>query len=112
MSTSESEIATGRGGEVGAGEFEIVLDGRPVPAAAGQSVGAALLAGGIRTWRTTRLRRRPRGLFCGIGICYDCLITVDGVANQRACLLPARPGMALTTTAPDAGPEAAGRTDG
>jgi len=81
--------------------FEIDFDGRRVPAVAGQSVGSVLAGAGIRSWRTTRVRHRPRGMFCGIGVCYDCLITVDGVPNQRACLVPARPGMALSSGAPD-----------
>ncbi|HET8969711.1 MAG TPA: (2Fe-2S)-binding protein [Candidatus Nanopelagicales bacterium] len=71
----------------------LLFDGRPVPVRPGQSVGAALVGAGIRSWRTTRRNGRPRGLFCGIGVCYDCLITIDGVPNQRACLTPARPGM-------------------
>lgn len=77
--------------------FEVMFDGRPLPAAPGQSVGAVLTGAGIRSWRTTRVRGRPRGLFCGIGVCYDCLITVDGVPDQRACLVPARPGMMLSS---------------
>lgn len=84
--------------------FEVVFDGRPLPAIAGQSVGSVLANAGIRSWHTTRVQHRPRGLFCGIGICYDCLITVDGVPNQRACLVPARPGMALSSTVPGHGP--------
>lgn len=78
-------------------ETTFSFDGDPVPLAAGQSVGAALTAAGIRSWRSTRLQGRPRGMFCGIGICYDCLVVVDGRPNQRACLLPARPGLAVTT---------------
>ena len=73
----------------------ITFDGQRVPLRPGQSVGAALVSAGIQSWRTTRKDGRPRGLFCGIGICYDCLITVDGLPNQRACLTPARPGMQL-----------------
>jgi 2Fe-2S iron-sulfur cluster binding domain len=69
------------------------FDGRPVPFAAGQTVGAALWAAGVRSWRTTRREQRPRGLFCGIGVCFDCLVTVDGRADERACLVPARPGL-------------------
>jgi NADP-dependent aldehyde dehydrogenase len=71
----------------------ITLDGRQVPLRPGQSIGAALVSAGIRSWRTTRKGGRQRGMFCGIGICYDCLVTVDDVPNQRACLTPARPGM-------------------
>ncbi|UYQ63413.1 (2Fe-2S)-binding protein [Streptomyces peucetius] len=77
--------------------FEITLDGRPVPALPGQSVAAALWSAGILAWRTTRVGGRPRGAFCGIGQCYDCLATVNGTPNRRACLVPARPGDAIST---------------
>ncbi len=77
--------------------WTLIFDGRGVSAVAGQSVGAALTDAGIRSWRSTRKQHRPRGLFCGIGVCYDCLITVDGLPNQRACLTPVRPGMKLDT---------------
>lgn len=77
--------------------YTIEFDGRPVPAEPGQTVAAALWAAGVRSWRTTRDGRRPRGLFCGIGVCFDCLVTIDGVANRRACLVPARAGMAVAT---------------
>ncbi|WP_405738237.1 (2Fe-2S)-binding protein [Streptomyces sp. NBC_01525] len=85
--------------------FEITFDGRPVAALPGQSVAAALWAAGILAWRTTRGRGRPRGAFCGIGQCHDCLATVNGTPNRRACLLPAAPGDAVTTQ------EGSGRAD-
>ncbi|MGK5740307.1 (2Fe-2S)-binding protein [Micromonospora sp. URMC 103] len=69
--------------------------GVPVAAEPGQSVAAALIAAGIPAWRTTRTGGRPRGVFCGIGVCFDCLITVDGVPDQRACLVAAADGMTL-----------------
>lgn len=72
--------------------FEITFAGRPIPVVPGQTIGAALLAAGIRSWRTTRLAGRPRGLFCGIGVCFDCLVTVNGRPSVRACLIEARPG--------------------
>jgi NADPH-dependent 2,4-dienoyl-CoA reductase/sulfur reductase-like enzyme len=78
---------------------EFTLDGAPVPYAPGQSVAAALWAAGIRSWRLTRAPGTARGLYCGIGACYDCLATVDGVTGQRLCLTRARPGLAVTTTA-------------
>lgn len=80
------------------GPVTLMLDGRPIAAEPGQSVGAALTASGVRAWRTTRGDGRPRGLFCGIGVCFDCLLTVDGVPNQRACLVPVRDGMELDTS--------------
>jgi hypothetical protein len=74
-----------------------LFDGRPVAFTDGQSVAAALTAVGVRSWRTTRVGGRPRGLFCGIGICFDCLVVVDGRPNQRACIVPARAGTQVTT---------------
>jgi len=73
------------------------FEGRPVVAEPGQSVAAALWADGVRAWRRTRHDDRPRGLFCGIGVCFDCLATINGVPNQRACLVEARPGDLVTT---------------
>ena len=86
--------------------LKFTLDGRDLTARPGQSVGAALTDAGVRSWRHTRRGGRPRGLFCGIGICYDCLITADGVPNLRACLLPVVDGMRLTTSAPAKTPPA------
>jgi hypothetical protein len=77
--------------------FEITVDGCPVAAVPGQTVGAVLYAGGVRSWRTTRMGGRPRGLFCGIGVCFDCLVTVNGQAALRACQIEARPGDEVTT---------------
>ena len=78
---------------------ELFFDGRPVPVAPDQTVAAALWQAGVRAWRTTRVGQQPRGLFCGIGACHDCLVTVDGSAGERACVTPARPGAAVSTTA-------------
>ena len=77
--------------------FEITFDGESVPVEAGQTVAAALIASGRRSWRRTRRGGQPRGVFCGIGACCDCLATINGVASQRACLVEARPGDAVTT---------------
>jgi predicted molibdopterin-dependent oxidoreductase YjgC len=77
--------------------LHLTFDGNDVTAHPGQTVGAALIDAGIHSWRTTRNHGRPRGLFCGIGICYDCLITVDGLANQQACLVIVAGGMRLSS---------------
>ncbi len=73
------------------------FDGAPVPFRDGQSVGAALIAAGVISVRRTRRYGRPRGLFCGIGVCFDCLLRIDGAPNQRACLVAAGPGMMVQT---------------
>ena len=85
----------------GGAHVPFTLDGRPLSARPGQSVGAALTDAGVRAWRTTRRREKPRGLFCGIGVCFDCLIEVDGRPDQRACLTPVRSGMRLRTGPPE-----------
>jgi aerobic-type carbon monoxide dehydrogenase small subunit (CoxS/CutS family) len=73
--------------------MKFVFNDAEVPFVGGQTVGAALSAAGIGSLRTTRVRGRPRAMFCGIGICFDCLVCIDGLANQRACLVLARDGM-------------------
>ena len=74
----------------------IEADGRTLPALAGQTLAAALYAAGMRTWRRSR-DGDARGLLCGMGICYDCLVTVDGQPGVRACLEPVRAGMRVQT---------------
>ena len=76
---------------------EFSFDGRPVPFRPGQTVGAALVADGRLSWRSTRRQGAPRGIFCGIGVCFDCLVTVDGRPNERACLVPATDGLLVST---------------
>ena len=77
--------------------FTIELDGDAIPVEPGQSVAAALIAAGRRSWRRTRTGDRPRGVFCGIGVCFDCLATINGTPNRRACLVEAQPGDVVTT---------------
>ncbi len=68
------------------------FDGTEITAEPGQSVGAALIAAGHRSWRTTRHTGEPRGVFCGIGVCFDCLVVVNGRPNQRACQVEVQAG--------------------
>ena len=77
--------------------IEFTFDGEKIDAITGQSVAAALLAANQRTLRKTRFNNNERGVFCGIGICFDCLVVIDGITNQRACLIEAKPGMKVQT---------------
>lgn len=77
--------------------FEITVDGRPLPAEPGQTIAAVLLSGGMAAWRRTRFGDAPRGLFCGIGVCFDCLVMVNGRRSVRACLIEARPADVVST---------------
>ncbi|TCC41028.1 FAD-dependent oxidoreductase [Kribbella speibonae] len=76
---------------------DVTVDGRPVAAHAGQTVAAVLLANGRDTWRTTRVNERPRGIFCGIGACQDCLVTLNGLPDIRACQRTITSGDTITT---------------
>lgn len=100
-------------------EVTASFDGAPLSAPAGASVAAALLASGRTSWRTTRAGR-PRGLFCGIGVCFDCLVDIDGQTGQRACMIPLTEGMDIRSAGGHAhrerptpfGDEAPSRADG
>ena len=76
---------------------EISIDGAPVMGVAGQTIGGILLASGMLASRTTSLNQRPRGIFCGIGVCYDCLVVVNGQRDVRACQRRAVAGDVVTT---------------
>ena len=78
-------------------EFTVQVDGRELPAYDGDTIAAVLVRDGRVSWRRTRIGDRPRGLFCGIGACQDCLVTVDGVRGVRACLAPALPEAYVST---------------
>ena len=73
----------------------ISVDGRPVTCRAGVTIAAALIGAGEIAWRSTRRTGARRGLFCGIGVCFDCLVMVDGVPNTRACMTWVREGMQI-----------------
>jgi thioredoxin reductase len=76
----------GRGGEVSPTErIEFEFDGVRLEGRRGETLAAALTAAGIREFRITR-QGEARGLFCGMGVCQECLVEVDGVSNQRACM--------------------------
>ena len=77
--------------------FLMEVDGASALAHHGETVASVMLASGNRVLRNTRKEGKPRGLFCGIGVCYECLVVVDGRANVRACMIRAIPGMKVLT---------------
>ncbi|MDQ7802962.1 (2Fe-2S)-binding protein [Amycolatopsis sp. A133] len=80
----------------------LTVDGETVTGVAGQTVAGVLLAAGRLSWRTTR-SGAPRGVFCGIGACFDCLLTVNGVADVRACRRRAADGDEIRTQSREEG---------
>ncbi len=72
--------------------FEITVNGAPCTAYPGETLATVLLAAGKRVLRFSPILGEPRGGYCGMGVCFDCLVTVNGRPNIRACLTPAQPG--------------------
>jgi hypothetical protein len=79
------------------GDVVISVDGARVTAQAGDSVAAALLAAGLTPTRTTPVSGAPRAPYCMMGVCFECLVTVDDIGNRQGCLIPVREGMRIET---------------
>ncbi|HTW70017.1 MAG TPA: (2Fe-2S)-binding protein [Acetobacteraceae bacterium] len=81
----------------GAEEITVSIDGVPATVRAGDSVAAALLAAGRMQCRTTPVSGAPRGPYCLMGVCFECLVEIDGVGNRQACMVRVAPGMQIAT---------------
>ncbi|MCF7938596.1 MAG: (2Fe-2S)-binding protein [Spirochaetales bacterium] len=77
--------------------FEIEINGQRVLAYEGETIAAVLMAVGKHIFRRTRIDDHPRGLFCGIGLCHECLVVIDGQPNVQACQTLAFPGCKVQT---------------
>ncbi len=75
---------------------EFTVDGVTCRAAPGTSLAAAMLDAGVTAFRRSRTGE-PRGPVCGMGICFECRVAIDGIAHRRACLEPVRAGMTVRT---------------
>ncbi|GAA3748501.1 (2Fe-2S)-binding protein [Streptomyces tremellae] len=89
----------------------VTVDGQAVPGVAGQTIGGVLLAAGRRSWRAGPSGAR-RGVFCGIGVCFDCLVTVNGERDVRACGRRAHDGDTVVTQSRQAHGAAGAREEG
>jgi predicted molibdopterin-dependent oxidoreductase YjgC len=73
------------------------IDGERAQAFAGDTVAAALLLAGVEHCRTTPVSGAKRAPYCMMGVCFECLVSIDGVGNRQACLIPVREGMRVET---------------
>ncbi len=73
----------------------VTVNGAELQCRAGDSVAAALFAGGMQACRDTAVGEVPRGPYCMMGVCYDCLVTIDGQANPQGCMTAVRDGMKI-----------------
>lgn len=79
------------------GSVVISVDGAKVTARAGDTVAAALLAAGLTSTRTTPVSGAPRAPYCMMGVCFECLVTINDVGNRQGCLVAVSDGMRIDT---------------
>jgi sarcosine oxidase subunit alpha len=77
-------------------KVRVFVNGKPVEVAAGSSIAAAAMAAGETGFRRS-VSGEPRGPVCGMGICFECRVTVDDVAHCRSCQMTCVEGMRVTT---------------
>ena len=76
---------------------KFLFDGKEIEGCEGEPIAAALKAAGLMVHRYTKKEHKPRGIFCAIGRCTDCVMVVDGVPNVRTCITPLKEGMDVRT---------------
>ena len=76
-------------------KVRIYIDGQELQVHEGEMIAAALIASGINIFRYTKHSHSPRGIYCGIGRCTDCVMVVDGIPNVRTCITPVKEGMII-----------------
>jgi len=71
----------------------LIIEGKRVEARPGDTVAAAMLTAGLEHCRTTPISGAPRAPYCMMGVCFECLVTIDGIGNRQGCLVAVREGM-------------------
>lgn len=84
-------------GATAAKTVSVTLNGAPLQVPAGASVAAALLAAGVQRFRNSPVSGEARAPYCMMGVCFDCLLEIDGVPNRQGCLVALEAGMAIRT---------------
>lgn len=73
----------------------IYYENQPIKAQSGDPVAVALMNAGIKGFRKTRKKKEKRGVYCAIGRCTDCMMTINGIPNVRTCITPVEDGMRI-----------------
>jgi predicted molibdopterin-dependent oxidoreductase YjgC len=76
--------------------FSVLIDGKPIAAELGQTLAAVMLGAGLRAMRSDKAGN-PRGMFCNMGTCFECTVTLGDGSRVRACLTDVAPGMSVRT---------------
>ncbi len=82
---------------------ELTYDGQRIVAVQGESIAAALWAAGVRGLRRSSVLGEARGVFCNMGICFECTVQVDGLIVRACTTIVDRSGMVITSTGPQPG---------
>ena len=77
--------------------IDVIIDGRAARVRGDDTVAAALLSAGVLASRVADVSGAPRAPYCMMGVCFECLVMVDGVGNRQGCLVPVAPGMRIET---------------
>ena len=77
------------------GAVTITFDDRTMTVPAGINVAAALLIGGVRDFRSSVVGQKPRAPYCMMGVCFECLVEINGVPARQSCLIPVEDGMQI-----------------
>jgi len=75
----------------------LTVNGTEIKAYKGETVLAALIAAGYKTLKKNPVNQEPRGALCGMGVCFECTVTINGIPNIRACMTEVREGMNIET---------------
>ena len=78
-------------------KIKVTVDGRDITAYEGEMIATAIIASGLKIFRYTSKYEEPRGIFCAIGRCTDCVMEVNGSANVRTCVTTVKEGMVINT---------------
>lgn len=76
---------------------KLEVNGREIECYKGETVLAALTAAGYKELKKNPVSHEPRGALCGMGVCFECTVTINGVPNIRACMTEVREGMKIET---------------
>ncbi|MCP4416858.1 MAG: (2Fe-2S)-binding protein [Chloroflexi bacterium] len=100
MAKEQTVFATRIHAHPTANAFQVEVDGEMVTAYAGETVAAVLMLSGNRTFTQPSRYNLSRTVFCGMGVCHQCLVTVDGVRDMRGCMTQVHPDMQIQTKLP------------
>lgn len=76
-------------------KVNILVNGNELPAYEGETVLAALIASGYKSLKRSAFLKEKRGALCGMGVCFECLITINGIPNKRACMCQVEDNMEI-----------------